>query len=96
MLTHVHPERHRDWYVELARVLCLGGRALLGTQGPSLVPGGGDLTEGWAYVEHEGARPAAFVTQEHTRRLIEGVFSLEEYRPRGHGLTDTYLLVRPG
>jgi ABC-type polysaccharide/polyol phosphate transport system ATPase subunit/SAM-dependent methyltransferase len=105
-LTAIHPTRHRAWYAELHRVLRAGSPALLGTQGPSLAPDGADATgetpvqslqaRGWAYIENPGSRAAAFVTERFTRACAEGLFEVAEYRPRGHGLTDTYLLRRVG
>jgi ABC-type polysaccharide/polyol phosphate transport system ATPase subunit/SAM-dependent methyltransferase len=104
MLTAIHPTRHRAWYTELHRVLSGGCLALLGTQGPSLAPEGGAVpgetpvqslqARGWAYLENPGGRPAAFVTEGFTRGCADGLFEVEVYRPRGHGLTDTYLLRR--
>jgi ABC-type polysaccharide/polyol phosphate transport system ATPase subunit/SAM-dependent methyltransferase len=103
-LTAVHPERHQAWWAELARILRPNGRAIALLQGPSLVPDGRaadggfpsrDLGErGWAFIANPGARNAAFVTESHVRSSVDGALTVDEYRPRGHGPGDLYVLRR--
>jgi hypothetical protein len=52
--------------------------------------------EGCAFVSNTGTTGAAFVDVGFTRRALDGLFRLEEYRPRGHGSTDLYFLRRLG
>jgi SAM-dependent methyltransferase len=42
MLTHIRPERHREWYAELRRILRPGGRVLLAAQEPRVRAGRAD------------------------------------------------------
>jgi hypothetical protein len=52
------------------------------------------VAQGWAY-EDRGPIPGAYVTPEFTRTAVDGLLVVEEYRERGYGSTDRYILVRP-
>jgi SAM-dependent methyltransferase len=101
VLTHISPARHRAWYAELHRVLKKGATAYLTTLGPT---GPAQLPEksiadlaakGHAYLENPGHyKSAAIVTEAYARRQLEGLFTLEEYKPRGYQNMDSYLVRR--
>jgi ABC-type polysaccharide/polyol phosphate transport system ATPase subunit/SAM-dependent methyltransferase len=100
MMPWIHPQCHRIWYSELRRVVRPGGRILVAAQGPSQVPSANGALEraleiqGWAHGAEEMV-PGAYVSQEFTRDAVDGVLVVEEYRERGYGSNDLYLLVRP-
>lgn len=105
VLTHIHPAKHRNWYVELRRVLKPGGRAYLTTQGPHVVqtlaahlPEGTaeEFSEkGFAYVPFEGHyKDAALVSEGFTRPALEGLFTVEDYRVTGYQNMDAFLVRR--
>jgi SAM-dependent methyltransferase len=101
VLTHIPAERHRSWYAELHRVLKKGAVAYLTTLGPA---GPARLPEkaaaaleakGHAYIENPGHyKSAAVVSEAYTRRQLEGLFTLEEYKPRGYQNMDSYRVRR--
>ena len=100
MMPWIHPECHRTWYSEFRRVVRPGGRILVAAQGSSLIPSASGTLEralevqGWAYAA-ERALPSAYVSQEYTRNAVDGLLAVEEYRERGYGSNDWYVLVRP-
>jgi SAM-dependent methyltransferase len=105
VLTHIHPEKHRDWYAELRRVLKPGARAYLTTQGLHVVktlgahlPTGTTeefFEKGRAYVKFEGHyKDAALVTEDFTRRALEGLFTVEDYQLTGYQNMDAFLVRR--
>jgi SAM-dependent methyltransferase len=107
VLTHIHPDRHRPWYAELARVLRPGGKALLTTQGSAIVadsqyrlPAGvreDYAKNGFVYFEHEGHyKSAALVSEEFTRTASDGILQIEDYRVRGYANMDAFVTVKPG
>jgi ABC-type polysaccharide/polyol phosphate transport system ATPase subunit/SAM-dependent methyltransferase len=100
MLTHIPPESHRSWYEEIRRVLLPGGVAYVTTHGPSSVrKRAGQVAvdfeaDGAAFVPNAPHRSAAFVSEEYTRRAVEGLFTIDRYEDRGHKTMDAYLLRR--
>jgi len=85
MLTRLDPREHGRWFAELGRLLQPGGLAYVVTNGPFAVKDDGMRealqAQGWAY-DPDGSRPArAYVTQEHTRRVLDGLFAVEDYQP---------------
>lgn len=105
VLTHIHPDKHRDWYAELRRVLKSGARAYLTTQGLHVVqtlashlPAGTAeqfFEKEFAYVEFEGHyKDAALVTEEFTRRALDGLLALEDYKVTGYQNMDAFLVRR--
>jgi SAM-dependent methyltransferase len=105
VLTHIRPERHRDWYVELRRVLRPGGIAYVTTHGAFIIkqfdaalpePAKAEFSRtGHTYVEHEGHyKDASIVSEEFTRKAMDGLFVVESYRDAGYHNQDAYLLRR--
>ena len=103
VLTHIPAEKHRVWYEELRRVLEPGGLAYLTTQGIAIlenpIHGIPDATKtefynnGHAYLKGDGHyKDAAFVSEQHTLRLLEGLFKLEYYKPEGYNNMDAFLV----
>ena len=85
MLTWLDPREHRQWFAELRRLLQPGGTAFVVTNGPFAVKSDEVRTalqaHGWAYTTDGEQRTPAFVTQEYTRRVLEGLFAVEIYNP---------------
>jgi SAM-dependent methyltransferase len=105
VLTHIHPDKHRDWYAELRRVLKPGGRAYLTTQGRHVVqtlaaqlPEGTReefFEKGFVYLKFEGHyKDAALVTEDFTRGALEGLFTVEDYKVTGYQNMDAFLVRR--
>jgi SAM-dependent methyltransferase len=105
VLTHIHPDKHRNWYAELRRVLKPGGRAFLTTQGQHVVETlGSQLPEGTAreysekgfvYLKFEGHyKDAALVDENFTRRALDGLFALEDYALTGYQNMDAFIVRR--
>lgn len=103
VLTHIPAEKHRGWYVELRRVLEPGGLAYLTTQGATVVkdPQYGIpeesrrefFSKGYTYVKSEGHyKDAALVSEEYTRRMLAGLFTVEHYEERGYQNMDAFLI----
>jgi SAM-dependent methyltransferase len=103
VLTHIHPEKHRGWYVELRRVLEPGGVAYLTTQGPTVVEnpvyGISESAKrefsatGCTYVEGAGHyKSAALVSEDYTRRMLGGLFAIEDYQRDGYQNMDAFLV----
>ena len=106
VLTHIHPERHRAWYGELARILRPGARAHLTVQGdgPVLAEGKGyhgvelDLLrrQGWLWAERPGHhKNAAVVGEAFTRSALDGLFEIERYSPGGYARLDEIIVRKP-
>lgn len=102
---HLHPERHRAWYTELHWVLSPGGLAYLTTRGASIIeehplpPAAKEefRATGKTLVRNEGhCKDAAIVSEAFTRRMLEGLFRVEEYRERGYQNMDPVLARRIG
>jgi SAM-dependent methyltransferase len=105
VLTHIHPEKHRNWYSELRRVLKPDCSAYLTTHGPSVVETfAAELPEGttkqfhengFAYIKHEGHyKDAAMASEDFTRRALEGLFAVEDYKRTGYQNMDAFLVRR--
>lgn len=106
VLTHVHPDRHRVWYAELARVLRSGARAHVTVQGdaPVLADGKGyhpaeiELCrrQGWLWAERPGHhKSAAVVSEAFTRAALDGIFEVERYSTCGYARLDELVLLKP-
>lgn len=106
VLTHIHPERHRAWYLELARILRPGARAHLTVQGdgPVLADGAGYLPaeidvlrrQGWLWAERPGHhKNAAVVSEAFTRSAVNQVLQIERYTPCGYARLDELILRKP-
>jgi len=107
VLTHIHPDRHRLWYSELRRVLEPGGTAYLTTLGRSTITesrkelhGRIDKAfaeDGFVYLKNEGHyKDGAVVSEEFTRRMLDGLFTIDEYVERGYGNMDAFRIRRLG
>jgi SAM-dependent methyltransferase len=107
VLTHIHPDRHRSWYSELRRVLEPGGIAYLTTLGRSTITESrkgvhGPIDEafakdGFVYLKNEGHyKDAAIVSEEFTRRMLDGLFTIEEYVELGYANMDAFRIRRLG
>jgi len=105
ILTHIHPDKHRNWYAELRRVLKPGGRAYLTTQGLHVVetlgsklPDGAPkefFEKGFVYLKFEGHyKDAALVGEAFNRGMLEGLFTLEDYKLTGYQNMDAFLVRR--
>jgi tRNA (mo5U34)-methyltransferase len=105
VLTHIHPDRHRLWYSELRRVLEPGGIAYLTTLGGSTITESrkgvhGPIDEafakdGFVYLKNEGHyKDAAIVSEEFTRRMLDGLFTIEDYVERGYQNMDAFRIRR--
>lgn len=101
VLTHIPPANHRHWYREIARVLRVGGRAFLTTQGERVVNEGrvpvsiADeyKSTGSAYATNEGHyKDAALVSEAFTRSAMEGVLNVLEYRSSGYQNMDVIIV----
>ncbi|MFN2499547.1 MAG: hypothetical protein ABR557_10710 [Pyrinomonadaceae bacterium] len=103
VLTHIPAEKHRVWYEELRRVLESGSLAYLTTQGIAIlenpIHGIPDeakaefYRQGHTYLKsEEHYKHAAFVSEQHTRRLLEGLFTVEYYKPEGYNNMDAFLV----
>jgi SAM-dependent methyltransferase len=105
VLTHIHPTKHRDWYQELHRILKTGGRAYLTTQGNSVIQNAGHNipecakeefhSQGYTYIENDGHyKDASLVSETYTRKMLEGIFEIEDYQERGYQNMDALILRR--
>jgi SAM-dependent methyltransferase len=103
VLTHIPPERHRDWYEDLHRVLRPGGLAFITTQGWRILDSAGPpmtdahrhelRRQGSCWVPIKGHyKDAAFVTEDYTKEQLSGLFTVEEFRPGGYANMDAYRL----
>ncbi|MDB6016521.1 MAG: methyltransferase [Pedosphaera sp.] len=105
VLTHIHPQRHRQWYAELHRVLMPGGRAYVTQHGasiaqhadrPAIVTQQFDR-QGWAWLEHAGHyKNASMVSESFTQQCLAGLFEVEDFKDCGYQNQDAYLLRRLG
>lgn len=105
VLTHIHPTKHREWYIELHRILQPGGLAYLTTQGnlviqntnhniPELARAEFEL-QGYTYIQNEGHyKDAALVSQDYTRKMLDGLFVIEDYQEGGYLNMDTFRIRR--
>jgi SAM-dependent methyltransferase len=106
VLTHIHPDRHRLWYAELARVLQPGGRAHVTVQGDGPVLADGRRyhaaeieacrRQGWLWAERPGHhKSAAVVSEAFTRAALDGVLEVERYTACGYARLDELILRKP-
>ncbi len=101
MLTRLDPREHGRWFAELGRLLEPGGLAYVVTNGPFNVKDDDGAREalqanGWAYIRDGQRCTQAFVTQEYTRSVLDGLFTVEEYRPYTHMGNTAYAIRRLG
>jgi SAM-dependent methyltransferase len=100
VLTHVHPERHREWLAELHRVTAPGGLVFLTQHGEGAAQGRRRAERalrrrGWAWLERHGHyKSAAFVTEPFGRATARDLFDVERFQARGYQTQDAYLLRR--
>jgi SAM-dependent methyltransferase len=108
VLTHIPPEKHRDWYTEIRRVLRPGALALLTVQGSDILkhPDRYSVSSeminefgasGQAYIRHEGHyKDAALVSETFTRAQLEGILDVESYIVGGYQNMDQFVVRRVG
>ncbi len=100
MLPHLDPDVYPHWFAEFHRLLGPDGLAYLTVNGPALIEeergeaADALRTQGYASIVDEGGRIHTFVTEEYTRRMVGGLFSVEAYNPTGHRGMDGYVLRR--
>jgi SAM-dependent methyltransferase len=105
VLTHIPPDRHREWYTEIRRVLQAGGVAYLTTQGDAIVNDsayaipaeckGEFERDGCTYVRNESHyKDAALVSEAYTRKSLQGLLVVEHYKGRGYQNMDAFLVRR--
>jgi|WetSurMetagenome_2_1015567.scaffolds.fasta_scaffold34365_3 SAM-dependent methyltransferase len=106
VLTHIPPERHAAWYVELHRVLQPGGRAYVTVHGDDAINSSKSISNeerdeysrrGWSWSEREGHyKHASVVSKAFTLAAIGDLFEVEEHRPSGYHQMDAMILRKLG
>jgi SAM-dependent methyltransferase len=94
VLTHIHPERFRAWFAELARILKPGCLAYLTFNGDSITESKEPhhlkaaeefRRQGWAWLENEGHyKSAAFASHSFIETAASGVFKVRQISRRGY------------
>lgn len=101
VLTHIDPLKHRDWYLEIRRILRPGAKALLTTQGEAIVQAARVSPEtiehyqqeGWAYQPMEGHyKAAALASPQYTGALIDELFDVEDFAVTGYSNMDAFVV----
>ncbi len=103
VLTHIPPERHRQWYEELRRILRPGGVAYVTTHGAWEA---GKATEaarrsfeagGAAYDVHPHTnhyKDSSIVSADFTREAVRGLLDVVDYAEQGYLNQDAWTLRR--
>ena len=104
VLTHIHPSRHKLWYDEIHRVLKPGGKALITTQGQTVVNSGrvadpnvleSFRSQGWAHKKNEGHyKDAALVSRDYSVDLMKSTFANVEVVERGYNNMEAYVAYK--
>jgi SAM-dependent methyltransferase len=102
LLTHIPPDRHRQWYAEIARILRPGARAFLTVSGLDGLTARRALSEterhsldrnGWSFTERSGHyKHAAVVTEEFVRREAGLALEMELFQPLGYAPCDVAIV----
>jgi SAM-dependent methyltransferase len=98
VLTHIHPDKFRPWFEEIARILKPGSLAYLTFNGDTITqspvpshaaPAQEFLESGSVWIEQAGNyKSAAFMSHERIRKEAEGVFVVEDVIARDYNTMD--------
>jgi SAM-dependent methyltransferase len=98
VLTHIHPDKFRGWFQEIARILKPGSLAYLTFNGDTITqspepshaePARKFREEGSVWIEQAGNyKSAAFMSHERIREKADGIFEVEDVVARDYNTMD--------